>query len=162
MYKMCWETSVLLSKNTSVIYMYAFYVNISLYTVFKRKSYLEECHCPPACDLLHTEFLWKHLVSLGHQLWKHVVSFQFVLPKKGHRDLELSWYHDSLMGKVIMVWLWTRVVSAHTPALCLLWRGGNRELGWSWSFCPCPTAPVSVTVLPITVLTISRSCLKHM
>lgn len=28
---------MLLSKNTSVIYMYAFYVNISLYTVFKRK-----------------------------------------------------------------------------------------------------------------------------
>lgn len=47
---------------------------------------------PPACDLLHIEFLWKHLISLGQHYRKHVVSFQVLLPKKGHGDLELSCY----------------------------------------------------------------------
>lgn len=147
---MCWETSVLLPKNISVIYMYAFYVNISLYTVFKRKSYLEECHCPPACDWLPIESLWKHVSVLANNYRKHVVSFQVLLPKKGHGDLELGCYHGSLVGKVGMVWLWTRV------------ERGQREAGWSWSLCPCPTTPVSVTTLPITVLTIWRWRLKPM
>lgn len=79
---MCWYTSVLLSKNTSVIYIYAFYVTISLYPVFKRKSYLEECHCPLACDLLLTKFLWKQSV-LANNYMKYVVSFQFLLPREG-------------------------------------------------------------------------------
>lgn len=52
---------MLLPENTCVIYMF----NISLYAGVERKSYLEECHCPLACDLLHREFLWKYLASLG-------------------------------------------------------------------------------------------------
>lgn len=71
--------------------MYAFYVNISSYAVFKRKGYLEECHCPLAGDSLHIECFWRHLVSLGQQtIGSMLVSFQFLLPKEDHRALELS------------------------------------------------------------------------
>lgn len=58
-------TSVLLSKDTSVIYMYAFYVNLSLCAVFKKEELLGGVPLSPACDLIQTDFLWKNLVSLG-------------------------------------------------------------------------------------------------
>lgn len=83
---------MLLPENTCVIYMF----NISLYAGVERKSYLEECHCPLACDLLHREFLWKYLASLGQQLYEGNMwsVSNLLLPKGDHRALEFSWYHD--------------------------------------------------------------------
>lgn len=83
---------MLLPENTCVIYMF----NISLYAGVERKSYLEECHCPLACDLLHREFLWKYLASLGQQLYEGSMwsVSNLLLPKGDHRALEFSWYHD--------------------------------------------------------------------